>query len=81
MDTKYVGYAALIVAGSVVALWAGLPAFFLLLLLACPLIMFLMMRGGGHGGMHGRPDPSDGARRDTTGSSTGRDENQEHGHH
>ena len=33
-------------------------ALFLLLILACPLMMIFMMRGHGHGGGHGHVDPS-----------------------
>lgn len=44
-------YGTAIVVGGAVALWVGLSPFFLLLLLVCPLMMFMMMRGGMHGGM------------------------------
>ncbi len=58
-SNKYPLYAIAILGGGAVALWAGLSPFFLLFL-ACPLMMFFMMRGG-HGerdstqhGQHGQ---------------------------
>jgi hypothetical protein len=76
MKTRNYGLYAVAVAIVVVgAIWAGLPLGTLAvfgLILVCPLMMFLMMRGmggGGMGGMHGggdqdagaekRPDPAD----------------------
>ena len=51
MDKKYGLYGFVGIVGAVVVLWAGLSPFFLLLLVACPLMMFLMMGGmGGKGG-------------------------------
>jgi hypothetical protein len=44
-DTKPM-YALAIVAGVGIAVWAGLPLTFLLLLI-CPVMMFFMMRGMG----------------------------------
>ncbi|MEP6666810.1 MAG: DUF2933 domain-containing protein [Nocardioidaceae bacterium] len=50
---KYPMYALAIVAGAAVAVWAGLPLTFLLVLV-CPVMMFFMMRGtGGMGGGRG----------------------------
>lgn len=47
---KYPMYALTVVGGAAVAVWAGLP-FTYLLLLICPVMMFSMMRGmGGMGG-------------------------------
>jgi len=48
-NNQYPLYAVAILAGAGLALWAGLSPFFLLFL-ACPLMMFFMMRGmqGGH---------------------------------
>jgi len=50
---KYPLYAAAIVVGGALALWAGVSPFLLIFFLACPLMMFFMMRGGMHGGSHG----------------------------
>ena len=47
---KYPMYALAVVAGAAIAVWAGLPLTFLLLLI-CPGMMFFMMRG--MGGMSG----------------------------
>lgn len=58
-DNKYPLYAVAILVGGAIALWAGLPPFFLIFLVACPLMMFFMMHGGGHGG-HGGSDSSHG---------------------
>jgi len=63
-DNKYAMYAVAIGVGGAVALWAGLPPFFLLLL-ACPLMMFFMMRGGMHGS-HGESDSSRGGQQGST---------------
>lgn len=52
-NTNYGLYGLAIAGGVGVALWAGLPAY-LLLLLACPLMMVFMMRG-----MHGGQDRHD----------------------
>lgn len=43
-------YGVVLVAGAALAVWAGLPSAFLLFL-ACPLMMFFMMKG--MGGMRG----------------------------
>jgi hypothetical protein len=43
-------YGVALVAGAVLAVWAGMP-FAFLLFLVCPLMMFFMMKG--MGGMHG----------------------------
>lgn len=51
-------YAVAIIVGGGLALWAGVSPFFLLVLLACPLMMFFMMRGGMHGDAHGGSDSS-----------------------
>ena len=69
-NRRYPVYAVAILAGSGIALWAGLPPFFLILLMACPLMMFFMMRGGmhvdahsghgGHGGSQSSPDATKG---------------------
>ncbi|MGQ0843443.1 MAG: DUF2933 domain-containing protein [Sporichthyaceae bacterium] len=47
-QNKYPLYGLVIATGAVLAVWAGLPPSFLLILLVCPLMMFFMMRG-----MHG----------------------------
>ena len=68
MRSRNVGLYAVVLAIVVVgAVWAGLPVGTLALLgliLACPLMMFLMMRGehGGQGSQdgHGRQDDSSG---------------------
>ena len=52
-SSRYPLYAVAIVVGGAVALWAGLSPFFLIFLVACPLMMFFMMRGGMHGDSHG----------------------------
>jgi hypothetical protein len=51
---KYPMYALVIVGGAAIALWAGLPWTFLLLLI-CPVMMFFMMSsmGGMSGGQRG----------------------------
>lgn len=54
-SNKYGMFGLAIVAGAGVALWAGLPAAFLLFLLVCPLMMFFTMRG-----MHGGQDSHEG---------------------
>lgn len=67
-NNKYPLYAIAILVGGGIAVWAGVPPFFLLFLLVCPLMMFFMMRGGMHGGMHGgQGESSHGA---TPGSTT-----------
>lgn len=43
---RYPIYGVLLVAGAAVAVWAGMPVVFLLFL-ACPLMMFFMMKGMG----------------------------------
>lgn len=55
---KYSMYALAIVAGAAIAVWAGLPLAFLILLL-CPVMMFCMMRGTGgmSGGQRGDDHP------------------------
>ncbi len=60
---KYPMYALALVAGAAIAVWAGLPITFLFLL-ACPLMMFFMMRG--MGGMHGGQSSESTRDRDTT---------------
>ena len=58
-------YAVAIAVGGGLALWAGLPPFLLIFLVACPIMMFFMMRGGKHGGGHdghGESDSSRGAK-------------------
>ena len=45
----YPFYGVALVAGAALAVWAGMPVTFLLFL-ACPLMMFFMMKG--MGGMH-----------------------------
>ncbi|CAN5119920.1 hypothetical protein BH09ACT10_BH09ACT10_00080 [soil metagenome] len=52
-STKYPLFAVAVVVGGGFALWAGLSPFFLIFLVACPLMMFFMMRGGMHGVNHG----------------------------
>lgn len=47
---QYPMYGVVLVAGAAVAVWAGMPVVFLLFL-ACPLMMFFMMKG--MGGMQG----------------------------
>jgi len=42
---RYPAYAAALLVGGAIAIWAGLPPFLLLILVACPLMMFFMMRG------------------------------------
>ncbi|MEP6815807.1 MAG: DUF2933 domain-containing protein [Marmoricola sp.] len=55
---KYLRYAVAAVAGVGIALWAGVPPFFLLIL-GCPVMMFFMMgsmmggQGSNHGDAHG----------------------------
>lgn len=67
-SSRYPLYAIAIVLGAGIALWAGLPPFLLILLVACPLMMLFMMRGMGgmdgdaHG--HGGSDSSHGATQD-----------------
>lgn len=57
---KYPMYALALVAGAAIAVWAGLPIT-LLFLLACPLMMFFMMRGmGGMDGGQGSDDATRG---------------------
>ena len=58
-SNKYSLYAIAILGGGAVALWAGLSPFFLLFL-ACPLMMFFMMRGGMHGGQGERDSTQSG---------------------
>jgi len=59
---RYPLYGLALVAGAALAVWAGLPPFLLLFLVACPLMMFFMMRGmhgeQGHGDHGGAADPS-----------------------
>lgn len=61
-NNRYAGYAVALLAGSAIALWAGLSPFFLLFFVACPLMMFFMMRGGMHGG-HGESHSASDAQR------------------
>lgn len=42
---RYAIYGLAIVAGGAVAIWVGVSPAFLLFLLACPVMMFFMMRG------------------------------------
>lgn len=53
---RYGLYGLTLAGAAGVALWAGLPPFFLLILLVCPLMMFVMMRGmrGGQDNQQGR---------------------------
>jgi Na+-transporting methylmalonyl-CoA/oxaloacetate decarboxylase gamma subunit len=54
----YPMYGIALVAGAAVAVWAGMP-FVFLLFLACPLMMFFMMRGmGGMGSSTPAPPPA-----------------------
>ena len=62
---KYPLYAIAILGGGAIALWAGISPFLLLVLSACPLMMFFMMRGGMHGG-HDEQDPSQHGQRTST---------------
>jgi hypothetical protein len=57
---NYPMYALAIVAGVGIAVWAGLPPAYLLLLI-CPVMMFFMMSsmGGMSGGQRGNDSPSD----------------------
>ena len=57
-SSRYPLYAVAILVGGGFALWAGLSPFFLIFLVACPLMMFFMMRGM-DGGMHGGHGDSD----------------------
>lgn len=61
-SNRYPAYMAAILVGGAIAIWAGLPPFLLIVLVACPLMMFFMMRG-----MHG--DTSDTSHRGERGSS------------
>lgn len=56
---KYPMYALAGLTGAGIAVWAGLPPTFLLLLI-CPVMMFFMMRG--MGGMGGSPRGGDSTR-------------------
>ncbi|MEO7422001.1 MAG: DUF2933 domain-containing protein [Ornithinibacter sp.] len=57
-------YVLALVAGAAIAAWAGLPIVFLFLL-ACPLMMFFMMRGmGGMGGSSDSTRDQDTAKHD-----------------
>ena len=49
-SSGYPRYGTAAVAAGVIALWAGVPLTFLLLFVACPLMMFAMMRGTRSGG-------------------------------
>ena len=69
-SNSYPLYAVAIVVVAGIALWAGLSPFFLLLLLACPLMMFFMMRGGMHGDAHSGHGGSDSTHRGGQGSPT-----------
>lgn len=64
-NNKYPLYAGAILVGGAIAIWAGLSPFFLIFLVACPLMMFFMMRGGMHGG-HGESDSSRGGKQGST---------------
>lgn len=52
---RYPIYGLVLGAGAAVAVWAGLPPTTLLFLVACPLMMFVMMRG-----MHSKQDNGSG---------------------
>jgi hypothetical protein len=56
---NYPLYAVAIVVGGAIAIWAGVPPVFLMVLVACPLMMFFMMRGGMHGDAHSGHNHSD----------------------
>jgi uncharacterized membrane protein len=62
---KYPQYAVAILVGGAIAMWAGLSPFFLIFLVACPLVMFFMMRGGMHGG-HAESDSARGENQGST---------------
>ena len=59
---KYPMYALAAVAVAGIAIWAGLPATFLLLLI-CPVMMFFMMRGMGGMGGNNKTDDQDAMKR------------------
>lgn len=63
-SNKYPLYAIAVVGAGGVALWVGMSPL-LLVVLACPLMMFFMMRGGMHGG-HGERDPGQQGRQAST---------------
>jgi hypothetical protein len=54
-NNRYLIYAVAALGVGAVALWAGISPLFLIFLLVCPLMMFMMMRGGMHG-ESGHPD-------------------------
>ncbi|MEJ7742829.1 MAG: DUF2933 domain-containing protein [Nocardioidaceae bacterium] len=56
-DNKYPLHAAAIFVGGAIAIWGGISPFFVIFLVACPLMMFFMMRGGMHDG-HDQSDSS-----------------------
>lgn len=64
--SKYPLYGVAVVGGAALALWAGMSPF-LLIVLACPLMMFFMMRG-----MGSAQTPQDGSRLDQQGSPSSR---------
>ena len=68
MDTssKHPLYVVAVLGGAALALWAGISPF-LLIVLACPLMMFFMMRG-----MSGGQSPQDSSRRTPQGSPSSR---------
>ena len=67
-NMRYPLYAVAIGVGGAIALWAGLSPFLVLLLVACPLMMFFMMRGGMHGDAHSGHGGSDSPHREEQGS-------------
>ena len=58
-SSRFPLYAVAILVGGGLALWVGLSPFLLIFLVACPLMMFFMMRGGMHGDTHGGHGGSD----------------------
>ncbi|WP_341924995.1 DUF2933 domain-containing protein [Nocardioides psychrotolerans] len=61
-SSKYPLYVVAVVGGAAIALWAGMSPF-LLIVLACPLMMFFMMRG-----MSGGQSQQDSSRQGQQGS-------------
>ena len=66
-NNRFPLYVVAIIVGGGLALWAGISPLFLLVLLACPLMMVFMMRGmhgdahGGHGGSYSPHSTTPGA--------------------
>lgn len=50
ISNRFMGYTLALLAGGALALWIGISPLFLIFFVACPLLMFFMMRGGMHGG-------------------------------